>query len=119
MTDSDGWFSGEPEATAAHGCLRLSAKRMFSLSTAFRTLTQLPQILEREDARIVSVAPGDLVGVVADRVDAERLERGQLGGLQDTERIGRLGVFVAASGARTPVPQVRPGVHAAVAVAPD
>ena len=44
-------------------------------------------MFEREQPRVVAIAPGDLVRVVTDRGDAHRFERRQLGGLEDAEWI--------------------------------
>src|SRR5215203_1542503 len=52
-----------PPGAAPGGCMRLL------LGLTFRALTELPEVFEGEDAGVVAVAPGDLVGVVADRVD--------------------------------------------------
>jgi hypothetical protein len=82
------------------------------------TLTQTPQILEREYARVVAVAPDDLIAVIADRLDPYRFKRLQLTWLEEAKRVGRLQAFLAATGARTVVAQMLPGVHAAVAVTP-
>ena len=80
--------------------------------------TQLPQMFEREQAGVVAVAPGDFVGVLTDRRDADRLQWGQLGGLEDAKRIRRLLALIAAAGARTVRAQLLPGMDAVMAVAP-
>src|SRR6476659_7578894 len=56
---------------------------------ALVALAELAQVVEREQPRVVAVAPGDAVGVVADRLDLRRLERHQLARLQDAQRVGR------------------------------
>src|SRR5438105_8997625 len=55
---------------------------------------------------------------MADRRDADRLERRQLGGLEDAKRVGRFLALVTAAGAGALGAQVLPGVDGMVAVAP-
>src|SRR3954447_1526921 len=81
-------------------------------------LAELPQVIEGEQPRVVAVAPGDAVGVIADRLDRLGRERHQLARLQDAEGVGRGGPLLAAAGARAVVAQVPPGDDAAVPVAP-
>src|SRR5438046_8058802 len=57
---------------------------------AFRAFAQAPQVFEREQARVVAVAPSDLVRVVADRRDADGLQRRQFTRLENAQRIGWL-----------------------------
>src|SRR5262245_31854156 len=89
-----------------------------SFGLALVALAQLPQQLQRVNAGVVAVAPGDLVGVLADRRQADGAQRRQLAGLEDAERVRRLLALLAAGGAGAAVAQVRPGVAAAVAVVP-
>src|SRR5262245_7271660 len=76
------------------------------------TFTQGAEILEREDARVVAVAPDDLVAVDADRLEAQRLERRQLARFEDVKRVGRRAPLLATTGAGALAAQVLPGVHA-------
>src|SRR5437868_14851055 len=87
-------------------------------SLARRALAQIPEVLQGEDARVVAVTPGDLIGIVPDWRDRDGAERFQFGGLDEAERVGGLDALLAAAGAGAVVAQVFPGVDAAVAVAP-
>src|SRR4051794_6043116 len=70
------------------GCMVVSSVRL--AQDALRALTQRPEVFEGKDAAVVAVAPGDLVGVAADRLHPQRPERHQLARLEDVERVGRL-----------------------------
>src|SRR4051812_32457803 len=78
----------------------------------------MPQLVESVDAGIVAIAPGDLVRVVSDRGEVDRLQGKKLAWLQNTERVRRLASFFLAAGAGALVAQVHPGVFTAMAVAP-
>src|SRR5437660_6134533 len=75
-------------------------------------------MLDGEDARVVAVAPGDLVGVVTDWCHGHRRQRDQLIGFQDAEGIGRLEALFAAAGTRAIIAQMLPAIEAAMAVPP-
>src|SRR6266581_2249598 len=85
---------------------------------ALGTLAQLPVMFQGVDAGIVAVAPGDLIGVVANRRQGRRPQRRQFGGLDHAERVGRLQTLLAAAGARAVVAQLLPAVNGAMAVVP-
>src|SRR5262245_19804007 len=80
---------------------------------------QLAEVFQGVQAGVVAVAPGDLVGVIADRGHAQRLERRQLTRLEDAERVGRLVALLATAGTGTVLAQLLPGIFARLAVAPD
>src|SRR5262249_17931138 len=90
-----------------------------SRSRTLRTLAQRAEVFEREQAGVVAIAPGDLVGVAADRRHRDRRQRYEFVRLEDAERVGRLNALLAAAGAGAVVAQVPPGVDAAVPVGPD
>src|SRR5262245_29688952 len=71
---------------APWGCIR------YSPGVGSDRLAQLAQVLERVDAGVVAVSPGDLVGVVADRRHGRRPRRAgrQFLRRQDAERVWRL-----------------------------
>src|SRR5688500_14583646 len=85
---------------APGGCMLFSAWGL-----TLRALAQLAQVFEREDAGVVPVAPGDLIGVMADRREGRRPQRRQLGRFEDAEGIHGLDALLAAAGAGAVVAQ--------------
>jgi hypothetical protein len=70
-------------------------------------------MFESEDAGVMAIVPGDLVGVTAYR--RHRYGRKgrpwlKLSGRQDPKRIRRPSGFISASGAGTVISQVLPGI---------
>src|SRR5262249_1867693 len=90
----------------------------FILLLTFGALAQRAQMFQGVDAAIVAVAPGNLVGVAADRRHGDGGQRRQLLRLEDLERIGRFFAFLPAAGTGTVATQDLPGMDAAVAIAP-
>src|SRR5262249_9157437 len=64
------------------------------------------------------IAPGYLIGVMADRRKLHWFERHQFAGLEDAEGIGWFQTLLTAAGARTVIAKVLPGVNGSVAVVP-
>src|SRR5258708_273320 len=62
-----------------------------------RALAQCPQVFEREDARVVSIAPGDLIGVMANRRDGQRFEGRKFGGFENAKGVGGLHPILVAT----------------------
>src|SRR6266542_2353440 len=90
----------------------------WSFLLTFGALAQRAQVFQGEDAGIVAIAPGDLVGVAADRRHGDGSQGLQFFRLEDSEGVGRLLALFATAGAGTVATQGFPGVDAAVAVAP-
>src|SRR5205085_8537179 len=107
----------KPQA-AGSGALSSLAVGSWSFLLTFGALAQRAQVFQGEDAGIVAIAPGDLVGVAADRRHGDGSQRLQLFRLEDSEGVGRLLALFATAGAGTVTTQVFPGVDATVAVAP-
>src|SRR5437016_4346967 len=85
---------------------------------ALRALTQFPEAFEGVNPRVMSIAPGDLIGVVTDRRHGHWSEWHQFIGLQDPKRILGLGTFLTTTGTRAVVAQMLPAIDAAVTVLP-
>src|SRR5438132_1208861 len=75
-------------------------------------------MLQREQPRVVAIAPDNPVSIKTDRTNRYRLERADFARLQDAKRIRRLGAFLPAAGARAVGAQMRPEVDAAMAIVP-
>src|ERR1700730_11693644 len=85
---------------------------------ALFALAECPQVFQGEDARIVTVAPGDLVGVKPNRRDADGFEGHKFLGAKHAEGVRWSLAQFLATGARTMRAEVAPLVNAAMAVAP-
>src|SRR5438874_205689 len=81
---------------------------------------QLAQVLERVNAGVVSVVPGDFVGVMADRRHRDRPRRAglQLFVRDDAERVRRLRPLLPAGCTGAVLAQGSPGDRAATAIRP-
>jgi hypothetical protein len=88
------------------------------IGTACGTFTQLAEVLQGVEAGIVAVAPGDLIGVIADRRESYGCQRHKLLGLENAERVRRFQAVLAAAGAGALIAKVLPGVDAMMAVLP-
>src|SRR5262249_3406638 len=94
------------------------SKRPLVVFQAFRALAHGAQVFKGVDANIVAIAPGNLVGIVADGRHAYRLKGHQLAGLEEAQRVGRLSPSGETTSAGTRRPQMFPGVSAVMAVVP-
>src|SRR5207244_560739 len=110
--------SGIHDTYRTHGTYAFYENRLATQSVLH--FAQLAQVLERVNAGVVSVVPGDFVGVMADRRHRDRPRRA---GLQlflgdDAKRIRRLRPLLPAGCTGAVLAQGLPGDRAAAAVGP-